>query len=755
MTRRLPAPPPRWFLAGLALLSLLAAVVVARISGPDGPWLWNLDMPKIDYPLASFFHDALVEGRLPLWNDQLGLGFPLYAEGQIGAFYPPNWLLFQFPPLVALDLSRVLHLTVGGVGAGVLVLRLAGTRRGACVAALGAVLGGAIATKLEWHNLVSAYAFMPWVLVPLVRRPHPTRRGLVAAGILFGIQALAGHPNTWLLTGLAAAILLLATLPRPGTVARVAAFGLIGGTVGAVQLVPTVLLTTLSVRSRALSANDVFASAATPFDILGFGFQNAFVRVPGDAWDPVTTWYPDGVFALFEASAYVGLPILALAAVAVRVHRVRPLLAVIAVCLAIPIVAAFEPEPWLHVPILNGLRSPVRAYVVVALLLAVLAGVGVGRLGRAPGGLRRAVVAVGVLVGAYGLTTWLAAAQPGAMERLILDASTFLAEGDAANRRELALAALTQPWPLVLELVAAALVLGAIGLAGRRPELRTAVGAAALAVAALPLFVLGPLPNPTRAVDSFSFAGSEFVRTVAASEPRRVLTLGPPGWYAGIPDQLAAGGVTDLRQFTSLDLLAGDELVRRVSDADPDGLVRRAVGVDTVVTFEAPCPGREIARVEAERATICRDDAARRPPYWLPGDAVAVSSDANGSPIRPRDAELDVARVATAGIDLPSDRRDEGELTAVLGGTAAGWVWIDRSWWPGWSTTVDGASVETLRALGGQLVAVPDGARELRQSFLPWDALIGLAAGLVALVAAGLWVVRDPRLLSPWARRRP
>src|SRR5436309_15827350 len=85
----------------LALISLAAGAWAARLFRDPGEWLWNLDLPKIDYPLAVFFHDALAGGRLPLWNDQLGLGFPLYAEGQIGAFYPLNWLLFQLPPLAA------------------------------------------------------------------------------------------------------------------------------------------------------------------------------------------------------------------------------------------------------------------------------------------------------------------------------------------------------------------------------------------------------------------------------------------------------------------------------------------------------------------------------------------------------------------------------------------------------------------------------------------------------------------------------
>src|SRR3989304_628161 len=102
----------------LVLVSAAGAALAARVSfGIDG-WLWNLDLPKIHYPLAVFFHAALESGHPPLWEAPLGLGFPLYAEGQLGAFYPPNWLIFRLEPLVALDVSRVLHPAPGGPGAG-------------------------------------------------------------------------------------------------------------------------------------------------------------------------------------------------------------------------------------------------------------------------------------------------------------------------------------------------------------------------------------------------------------------------------------------------------------------------------------------------------------------------------------------------------------------------------------------------------------------------------------------------------------
>ncbi|HSS36376.1 MAG TPA: hypothetical protein VLR93_08875, partial [Patescibacteria group bacterium] len=722
----------------MAIVSLVGAIVTARLGIPGGPWLWNLDLPKIDYPLASFFHDALAAGRLPLWNDQLGLGYPLYAEGQIGAFYPPNWLIFQLPPLVALDLSRVLHLTLAGLGTGLIALRLSGSRTGAVAAALVAVCGGAIATKLEWHNLVAAYGWLPWVLLPLVRRPRPTRSGLVVAGILWGIQALAGHPNIWLLTGLTAVVVLIATTPRVATIGRVLAFGFIGVAVGAVQLIPTAILTTLSVRSAALSRIDLFTSAATPFDVLGFAFANPFVQTGTDgAWDPASIWYPDGVFALLEAGAFVGLPVIAFAAVGLAPRRIRPILVAIAVLLAIPIVAAFQPDPWRVIPILDGLRSPVRSYVVVALLGGVLAGVGIGRLGRlavdpprggpwarlgAPASAaRRSAIALTLVIAAYGLTVVLATSAPGLFDDLLLASSSFLGVADVEGRRRLAVEALGATFPFVAEIALGIAALVVVATAGDRPRARRRVHLVALALVAVPLVLFGHAPNPVRPATDASFAQTPFVMTAAGTGARRLLTLDPPGWYSGMPDQLAAAGVNDVRMFSSLDLRATDDLVDRLSRADPDGLMRRAIGVDTVVTFGTPCPGERTAEVVAENAEFCRPGGTLSPPYWIPADAVTTGVTAAG-PFGPIEASVDLATALTDPRPAVVSRRETTSLVATVDAPSDGWLWVDRAWYPTWRTTVDGRDVAVARAMAGRLIPVRAGRHEIHEDFLPWDA---------------------------------
>ncbi|MGZ6339317.1 MAG: hypothetical protein ACXWNG_03010 [Candidatus Limnocylindrales bacterium] len=756
--RRLPPPAVR---LGLLLVALAAALVADRFAGSGGPWLWNLDLPKIDYPLAVFFHDALSHGRLPLWNDDLGLGFPLYAEGQIGAFYPPNWLIYLLPPLAALDVARILHLVLAGTGAGFLALRVAGSRGGAIVACLVAVLGGAIVTKLEWTNLVAAYGWLPWVLLPLARRPQPSRAGLVGAGLAWGIQALAGHPNTWLLTGLAAVVLLLATGRSRATLRRVAGFLALGVAVGSAQLVPSAILTGLSVRSQGLSPDDLFTSAATGFDVLGLGFANAFVRGGGlGGWDTATAWYPDGVFALLEAGAYVGLAVVALAASGAATRRARPWLAVAGSMLVIPVVAAFRPPLWEQLPVLNGLRSPVRSYVVLAVVLGILAAIGLARAFRRDGASIRAsrwaIGAVGSLLAAYGLSVGLAVLAPGVFDALLRAFSSHLDEAGAERSRQLAIAALSTPLPALLEAAAGVMAAFAIVLGGPRRLL----GAGLVALAAAPLIAFSPQANLVRTEDAFSGAGTLFVKALQIEAPHRLVTLGRPGWYEGMPDQLAAAHVADLEMFSSLDLLATDQVLAAARSGPDATMVRRALGVDEIVIFGAVCPGVIAVQVPGLDARVCRTPDPLRPPYWVPADVARVGAGPSGllaallGALQPTDATVDPARLVAGARPAGMLGWDETSATVDVSATSSGYVWFDRAWWPDWEVTVDDHPVTPLRALGGQLVPVPAGSHRIHEELRPREVALGLAVGLLAAAAALVWALRSgPR--RRWRRRQP
>jgi len=748
--RERPAPParPRTRFRGsrnvalLVVASFVAALFAARIAGTDGPWLWNLDIPKIDYPLASFFHDALMHGHLPLWNDQLGLGYPLYAEGQIGAFYPPNWLIYLLPPLEALDVTRVLHLTLAGTGAGLIALRLGGGRYGAILAAVAVVLSGGIVSKLEWTNFLVAYGWLPWVLLPLMRRNGPTRAGLVAAATLWGIQALAGHPNLWLFTGIAAVTLMLATYPRLITLARVAGFGLLGGAIGSMQLLPTLLLTPLSVRSTGLSANDLFASSSTPLDALSFAFSNVFVQSNNGSWNLASTWYPNGPFALLETTAYVGLPILVLAAIAVTVRRARPFVVVGVVMAAIPIVAAFRPWFWSRLPILDALRSPVRTYVVVDVVIALLAAVGLARMGRQKGARLRIAVILGLMLGGYAVVLLLA--EQGGLADILRPFSIFSSPVDGAAR---ALPALTNPVPLVPEVL---LGLAMAGLAVRaRPTSRTGarwLTLAALAWAIAPLAAFIPQVNTPSPRAAFISDASPFTQSLQAADAHRLMTVNRPGWYEGMPDQLATAGVPDVEMFSSLNLLASDQLLNQLQNGDNATALRQAVGIDTIVTFGKPCPGTLVVAIPSPESTVCRDPAATHPPYWFADSAVAASGPGAAWPAtKPVDATVDPAAAVDSAVSARVTRWDTMGASMTIDQPVDGWVWLDRAWYPSLRVTIDVQTVATYRAMAGTLVRVPAGSHVIEESLVPIEVGVGLLAGIAAFAIAIAWVLLGRR----------
>ena len=80
---------------------------------------------------------------------------------------------------------------------------------------------------------------------------------------------------------------------------------------------------------------------------------------------------------------------------------------------------------------------------------------------------------------------------------------------------------------------------------------------------------------------------------------------------------------------------------------------------------------------------------------------------------------------------------DEGSGTVQVNAPADGSV--DRTWWPSWQVSVDGAPVKPERTWGNQLVAVSAGARTIAQRFVPWDAGLGALISISSLLLIGVW----------------
>ena len=55
--------------------------------------LWS-DISGYHLPLQAYAHDALKEGRIPLWDSTIYCGISFIGNVQAALLYPPNWLLY-------------------------------------------------------------------------------------------------------------------------------------------------------------------------------------------------------------------------------------------------------------------------------------------------------------------------------------------------------------------------------------------------------------------------------------------------------------------------------------------------------------------------------------------------------------------------------------------------------------------------------------------------------------------------------------
>lgn len=416
--------PSRTILAILALAAALAA------------WLWPIgvggrmpvggDVTQFSIGLMAFLHESLQAGRLPLWNDLWGYGFPGLAESQMGVYYPPHLLLYGLLPTeAAYTASLVLHTLWAGLGTAWAARRFGASTPAAVLAAFAWAASGFFVIHLphQWGYTVGSW--MPWAVGlawPLARGVGTPREALTLSVIL-AVQTLPGHFQIAFITQGIVLILALwglfarlqgtkkALLGTSGLVLAVSAVPLLA----AAQLVPTYRLAELAEGDRTFEYLSGFA--ASPLHLISYVAPMLFHGSPlwrPVAWDPFHT-SPE------EHLAYIGLAplFLAIGAIARGIRRdptTQALTLVVVVTLLLslgPYVPGFR---WLiQIPGFSFFRAPARWAIATQLALALLAARGFdavvsvtwmrARRGLVVGGLVAGSV-IAALVGLVELALW-------------------------------------------------------------------------------------------------------------------------------------------------------------------------------------------------------------------------------------------------------------------------------------------------------------------------------------------------------------
>jgi hypothetical protein len=318
------ADPVRYSRWDVLLLALLVGMVVAvfwRLA------LTNLIIGRGDlffyfYPYRDYASEAARAGRVPLWNPYSFMGAPFLANSQVGFFYPLNLALAWLPVERMVNAGIVVHAALAACGAYLWGRSRLGLRRsGAWLAGLGYGLGGYLVAQTEHLNQVQVLAWMPWLLllyrlqfpagVSAARQAAQTGMQIVGLGLIIALQFFAGHLQSVFicLVGLASYALLPVVwevlrrrakwcgLLRP--LAVVVGASLLGAALAAIQLLPTLELSSLSIRSGGLPYKEAVSFSLRP-ELVG--------RALLPSWGPPL--FPEFI-------AYVGVVGLGLAAVGI------------------------------------------------------------------------------------------------------------------------------------------------------------------------------------------------------------------------------------------------------------------------------------------------------------------------------------------------------------------------------------------------------------------------------------------------------
>jgi hypothetical protein len=367
----------------VAILILAAAVLVFQwepLFGSKASIQW--DAVDVHYSSQKYFSDHIRAGELPYWTPYIFSGFPFLADPQVGAFYPLNWPFFVLgitPGAVQAELA--LHMSIAAVGMYLFAWGKLRRVEPALVAAMAYAFSGFFAGHASHVGIFQAASWLPWILMTLDAAAEGGARypaAALSAGMLTGVMALAGHFQTALYAGFAAAVYSLWLLAEDRSrwkrvIVTLAACAVVGVLIAAVMVVPGIELLGQSVREGASFRGAAATNAALVGSALGtLVYPNLFGVMSGEYKGPadMTQYY-----------FYAGLLLLPLAVLGVMDKRLRWA----GVALIIPAIwYGFGPAGGFYrvvsyLPGFGNVRAPVHIWFVAALGLALLAAAGAAR----------------------------------------------------------------------------------------------------------------------------------------------------------------------------------------------------------------------------------------------------------------------------------------------------------------------------------------------------------------------------------------
>ena len=384
--------PLRWLLLLTAIVLLFFWKIVFT---KQFTVLSHWEVVNQAYSWYTFAAQSIQQGIVPLWDPYRYAGTTFVGEMTVGLFYPFKLALY-LAPLNAYGLlsERVFNLFwvfshwLAAVGMFFLVRRLKLGGVASLVSAICFGLGGFL-LKAGWPNMVDAMAWLPFVVLFLLRAFETERRSeqifnACVSGLALGMTFLAGSLHIAMMDGIVvvtlAAYLCVVQRERKAFAtgaALVAIVALVSILIGAVQLLPSLEYAPKAYRWVGQDT-PIRSFQKIPYAVLGdeanFGPESLFAFVFGEANT-----------GNHEPSNYLGIMPLLLAIIGVWKHWSRPLVRYFTGLAVFAYLYSWGSFSFLHgilylAPFLDMAREPGRFIYLTHFAMAILAAYGVDAL---------------------------------------------------------------------------------------------------------------------------------------------------------------------------------------------------------------------------------------------------------------------------------------------------------------------------------------------------------------------------------------
>jgi len=299
----------------LALVFFITSLAIIRVP-LTGETLYGSDFLLYFRPLKEFIRDHFLHyGTIPMWNPYQFSGTPLISNIQASLFYPLGFLFYLMPSEQAYPYTLIMHCTLGCFFMYLFMRDILITSLAACFAGIVFVFNGYFMAHVYAGHLtfVQNYIWIPLIFFFLNRFVNERRFvHAVAAGLTLGVQILGGFPQIAFYTILGTLAFIVSSCVADmrkrssrGALklgAGVAVTLLVGFSLAAVQVLPTLEFTRLSTRAAGVSYFFATLDSLHPKELLAFLIPEIFGNPTKETyWPSAASWH------FWETCGYVGI----------------------------------------------------------------------------------------------------------------------------------------------------------------------------------------------------------------------------------------------------------------------------------------------------------------------------------------------------------------------------------------------------------------------------------------------------------------